>query len=175
MVDGESGNQAADRAVVVLMCGIAGSGKTTYARELERRGYVRLSIDEKIWARFGGDATGPTAEEYERYRSAAEQALRSELVQLIRAGRPVVVDSSFWQRAARDRCKELIESHGCRWELIYLKADRATLRRRLRLRNETSGANSATISDELLDHHIADFEEPVGEGERVFPQYRPQH
>lgn len=28
---------------VVLMCGIAGAGKTTYARRLERDGYVRLS------------------------------------------------------------------------------------------------------------------------------------
>jgi predicted kinase len=38
---------------VVLMCGIAGSGKTTYAQRLERDGYVRLSIDEEVWRRFG--------------------------------------------------------------------------------------------------------------------------
>jgi AAA domain len=39
--------------VVCMMCGVAGSGKTTWARALEARGLVRLSIDEEIWSRFG--------------------------------------------------------------------------------------------------------------------------
>ena len=32
---------------VVMMCGVCGSGKTTYAKQLEKNGFVRLSIDEK--------------------------------------------------------------------------------------------------------------------------------
>ena len=31
---------------VIMMCGICGSGKTTYAKQKEKEGYVRLSIDE---------------------------------------------------------------------------------------------------------------------------------
>ena len=38
---------------VVLMCGISGSGKTHYSRQLENQGYRRLSIDEQIWSRHG--------------------------------------------------------------------------------------------------------------------------
>ncbi|MFB7113146.1 AAA family ATPase [Streptomyces sp. NPDC056190] len=38
---------------VVLMCGLPGAGNTTYAMELVRRGYVRLSIDEVVWQRLG--------------------------------------------------------------------------------------------------------------------------
>ena len=49
---------------VVLMCGIAGSGKTTYAKDLEARGYVRLSVDEEIWHRFGRYGVDYEAEEY---------------------------------------------------------------------------------------------------------------
>ncbi len=30
------------------MCGVAGSGKTTYAQGLEAQGYTRLSVDEEI-------------------------------------------------------------------------------------------------------------------------------
>ena len=41
------------RPVVYLLCGFVGSGKTTYARELERSGIVRLSIDELVFARHG--------------------------------------------------------------------------------------------------------------------------
>jgi hypothetical protein len=38
---------------VVLMCGIAGSGKTTYLQRFERDGYVRVFIEEEVWRRFG--------------------------------------------------------------------------------------------------------------------------
>ena len=34
------------------MCGIAGAGKTTYAKALEASGWVRLSIDEEVWERL---------------------------------------------------------------------------------------------------------------------------
>jgi septin family protein len=32
--------------LVVMMCGVAGSGKTTFSQQLEKEGFVRLSIDE---------------------------------------------------------------------------------------------------------------------------------
>ena len=34
---------------VIMMCGICGSGKTTYAKKKEQEGYIRLSIDEEMW------------------------------------------------------------------------------------------------------------------------------
>jgi predicted kinase len=160
----------AGEPVVVMMCGIAGAGKTTYAQALVDRGYVRLSIDEEIWRRFGRDAAEFDPDEYEGYKVVARQQLRQELVRLIRAGRSVVLDESFWNRAARDDYKALIAGHGGRWELVYLKADRATLRRRLTVRNALTGANAVTVSDELLDRYLDGFEEPVGEGETVIPQ-----
>jgi GTPase SAR1 family protein len=39
--------------LVVLMCGMAGSGKTTFSQRLEASGFTRLSIDEEVWQRFG--------------------------------------------------------------------------------------------------------------------------
>ncbi len=32
---------------VIMMCGVCGSGKTTYAKKKEQEGYIRLSIDEE--------------------------------------------------------------------------------------------------------------------------------
>ncbi|MFC5664964.1 AAA family ATPase [Kitasatospora misakiensis] len=159
-----------ERGLVVMMCGLPGSGKSTYAQVLERRGYTRLSIDEVVWARIGHDAADLDPAEYERLKSAVERELWEELVRLMEAKVPVVIDYSFWSRAARDRYKAAIESHGCRWELIRLKADLETLRRRLATRNQRNGANSVTVSDELLERYFANFEEPAGEGERVIVQ-----
>ncbi|KAB8181923.1 AAA family ATPase [Microbispora catharanthi] len=155
---------------VVMMCGIAGSGKTTYAQELEQCGYIRLSIDEAVWALLGRDGGHLDQKEYEDHQARAEDALRQELVRLMRAGRRVVLDYSFWRRATRDRYKSLIESHGYRWELVYLKANPETLRRRLAARNALRGPNRVTVSEDLLRSYLAGFEEPVGEGERVMPQ-----
>ncbi|GAA5023077.1 ATP-binding protein [Kitasatospora paranensis] len=174
-VDGSALSAAAavfapEPGTVVLMCGLPGSGKTTFAQELERRGYTRLSIDEVVWRRIGRDAAELDPDVYERLKSAAEQELGHELIRLMDARQPVVVDYSFWSRATRDRYKALVESHGCRWELVRLLADPDTLLRRLAARNGRHGANCVTVSEELLNRYLAGFEEPVGEGERVVPQ-----
>ena len=39
--------------LAVLMCDVAGSGKTTFAMALEDAGFLRLSIDEELWRRHG--------------------------------------------------------------------------------------------------------------------------
>lgn len=69
--------------LVVLMCGVAGSVKTTYAQHLEAQGYERLSIDEEVWRRFGRYGVDYDAGEYAALSGAAEDALRQRLVELI--------------------------------------------------------------------------------------------
>lgn len=150
------------------MCGVAGAGKTTYAKELESRGYARLSIDEEVWERFGRYGVDYDAADYARHSAVAEAALRARLVELIGLGRDVVVDFSFWQRAERDRYKQLIEEAGASWELVYLKVDPAVLRERLTARSARFDANAAfPITDEILDDFVSSFEEPHDEGEIV--------
>jgi len=47
---------------VIFMCGPAGAGKTTYARELERAGMIRLSFDAEMWQRGISAAHPPAAD-----------------------------------------------------------------------------------------------------------------
>jgi predicted kinase len=150
------------------MCGVAGAGKTTYAKALEAQGYVRLSIDEEIWERFGRYGVDYAPERYGEYSVGAEAVLRERLVELMRQGHDVVVDFSFWRRAMRDQYKRLVADAGGRWELVYLKVDREQLRERLDTRAVRSDANAAfTITDDMLDRFMTGFEEPEGEGESV--------
>jgi predicted kinase len=161
--------QARRPGTVVLMCGLPGAGKTTYALDLVRRGYARLSIDEVVWQRLGQRDAGLVLvdEAYDRLKEQVRREQRRELVELMRAGRDVVVDYSFWSRAARDDYKALVEAHGCRWDLVHLKVDRGTLERRLAVRNAEQGANCVTVDRQLFDRYFANFEAPSGEGERV--------
>jgi len=163
-----SGEATGGRAHVVLMCGVAGSGKTTYAKRLEAQGYVRLSIDEELWSRFGRYGVDYDPNAYPRLSALAESTLRERLVSLIADSRDVVVDFSFWQRAARDEWKALVEDAGGRWSLVYLKVDPHELRRRLRKRTQRVDANAAfPITKDLLQAYLRSFEEPHGEDEQV--------
>ncbi len=51
---------------VIMMCGVCGSGKTTYAKKKEQEGYIRLSIDEEMWKLYGRKGIDYPEEEYEK-------------------------------------------------------------------------------------------------------------
>jgi predicted kinase len=154
--------------LAVMMCGVAGSGKTTYAQQLEQRGFVRLSIDEEIWATNGRYGIDYPIEMYEQLKVDAELKLRNELVKLLNEKRNVVIDFSFWQRKRRNEYKKLIEDEGGEWKLIYLKVHPNDLRERLRIRSQRFDANAAfTITEEILSSFLKGFEVPSGEGEII--------
>ena len=157
-----------DFSLVVLMCGIAGSGKTTLSQNLEKHGYVRLSIDEEVWSTNGRYGIDYPVEKYREYLDEAHIRLRNKLVELIEDKKQVVVDSSFWNRSERDEYKRLIENSGGKWRLIYLKVHPDELRKRLKIRSQRFDANAAfTITEEILTTFLNGFEEPRDEGEIV--------
>lgn len=157
-----------DGPMIVLMCGVAGSGKTTYAQRLEAQGYVRLSIDEEVWRRFGRYGIDYDPADYTRLGAAAEEVVRQRLLGLVGRGREVVLDLSFWQRASRDRYKQLIADAGGRWRLVYLRVDPDVLRQRLAARSQRFDADAAfPITEDVLTSYLSGFEAPHGEGEEI--------
>ncbi|WP_264740055.1 AAA family ATPase [Cytobacillus firmus] len=153
--------------LVVIMCGVAGSGKTTFSKRLEKEGFVRLSIDEEIWATNGRYGIDFPIEKIEEYKKDAEKNLRNRLIKLIEDKQQVVIDFSFWDRARRCQYKKLIEDSGGKWKLIFLKVQPNDLRERLKLRNKRFDANAFPISEEILTSYLNGFEIPNGEGEIV--------
>ena len=153
--------------LVVMMCGVAGSGKTTFSQLLEKEGFVRLSLDEEIWATNGHWGIDFPMDKFEEYRKDAEIKLRNRLIKLIHNKQQVVIDFSFWDRVRRIQYKKLIEDSGGKWKLIYLKVHPNDLRERLKVRNKNFDANSFPISEELLTSYLNGFEVPKGEGEFV--------
>jgi len=153
--------------LVVMMCGVTGSGKTTFSQELEKEGFVRLSIDEEIWATHGRYGIDYPTEKIEEFQKDAERKLRDRLIQLIYAKQHVVIDFSFWNRERRDEYKQLIENAGGKCKLIYLKVHPDDLSERIKLRNNRIDANAFPVTEEMLTSYINGFETPNGEGEMV--------
>ena len=150
-----------------LLCGLTGSGKTTYARQIESAGAVRLAVDEEVFARNGRYGVDYPDHEYPARERPVVAELRARMAALIRAGRPVVFDWGLWRRADRDAYKRLITDSGGRWHLLYFPADRATLQRRLAERNRRADSNALTVTSAALDEFIGRFEAPRGEGEQI--------
>ena len=75
------------------------------------------------------------------------------------------------QNRNRNFYKELIQKAGAETELVYMKASKELLQKRLYKRNQVLNANSPfVITDEILEHHYHAFQEPWGEGEKVILQ-----
>ena len=69
----------------------------------------------------------------------------------------------------RNFYKELIQKAGAETELVYMKASKELLQKRLYKRNQVLNANSPfVITDEILEHHYHAFQEPWGEGEKDY-------
>lgn len=142
---------------VIFMCGPSGSGKTTYARRLEDVGMARLSFDGHLWARgiTSGDVPALVREE-------VRDLLRTQLADLLGAGRDVVLDFSFWSRAMRSEWRTLVTAHGSTPETVYLATDRATVLARIGKRRGAH-ADDFPVEPETAAGYVDRFEVPTPE------------
>jgi predicted kinase len=140
---------------VIFMCGPAGSGKSTVARQYERQGMTRLSFDQEAWER--GITAMPLPPQVHR---DIERVLRARLVELVRAGSDVVLDFSFWSRGMRAEYRALLRPLGVVPETVYLATDRATVLRRIGARAARDG-DDFKISTELAAAYFDHFEIPT--------------
>ncbi|WGR56491.1 ATP-binding protein (plasmid) [Paracoccus versutus] len=147
-----------------MMCGIAGSGKTTFAQALEGMGCRRLSIDEEIWRTYGRFGVDYPEDEYPILQSSAEKILREQLVEMLRTGTKAVIDFSFWKSQTRADYRELVHRSDHHCQIVFLKVPENVLRERLINRASRRDANAAfPITDDLLQRYIQGFEPPSGQ------------
>ncbi len=139
------------------MCGPAGSGKSTYARVLEQHGMVRVSLDLIRWQ--AGTSSIVLSPEQE---DEAERTLRSRLLELVTAGRDVVLDLSFWSRQMRQEYRQLLEPTGVVPETVYLATAREVVLDRVQLRSGRH-ADDVVVPAVLAAQYFDNFEPPTPE------------
>ena len=88
--------------------------------------------------------------------------LRTRLVELVTAGRDVVLDLTFSTRAMRDEWRALVLPLGVVPETVHLDVPREELWRRLTARSG-SGADDVVLTTEQIERHLAAFEPPSAE------------
>jgi predicted kinase len=125
-------------AMLIITCGLPGTGKSTVARRLEdRTGFAVISSDI-IRKELAG--LSPEEHRYEAFGKgiyAADFTDRTyeELLQRARRqlleGRSVILDASFIRRSQRRSAERVAQETGAQFACILLEAQSETVRRRL--------------------------------------------
>jgi aminoglycoside phosphotransferase family enzyme/predicted kinase len=156
-----------DRAPLVVVCGLSGSGKSTVAAALAARtGFLHLNSDRIRKALAGLPPTARVGSEL--YTAARNQATYDALHDAARAalagGRGVIVDATFQRRAHRDRIAEIAAAAGAPLLIVECRADDAEIRRRLAARgargDDPSDADWAVYERQRQSYEPVAADEP---------------
>nr|WP_281416213.1 ATP-binding protein [Deinococcus aestuarii] len=146
------------------MHGFIGSGKTTFARRLERTlPGLRFSPDEWLVALYGPDLN---AEEFPPAFARVMAVIEAQWTRALDLGVPVILDHGFWGRADRDALRAKAAALGVPLTLYALTLPGGEALRRVRVRNAQPGA--LPISDETFRTFRARFEPLDPDEEAVY-------
>lgn len=145
-----------------LLHGIVGSGKTTFARRLEREFHaVRFSPDEWMVALHG---TNPPESVFRPQHERIMALIWEHADRVLRAGSDVVFEDGFWTRASRDEARQRAREVGVPWQLYALHCPVDEARRRVLARTTTLPPGTLEITGPTFDHLLRQLE-PLGEDE----------
>jgi predicted kinase len=149
-------------ALLHLVAGATGAGKTTYARVLsDRLGALHLAIDDWMSILFGPDqpATPDLAWMFARTGRCEAQMWRL-ISQSARLGIPVVADCGFTRREHRARWREQAADAGISVVLHHLDIPAEVRWQRVARRNEEKGASFSFVVTRTMFDFIEGIWEP---------------
>lgn len=140
---------------LIIVLGLPGTGKTTFANELSERLGIASYNTDKLRVRLG--RTGLYAERDKKwiYNKLAEQ-VRTEL----EVGNSVIVDGTFYKESLRDKFKELAREHEVPVKWIEIYAREAVVKERISKTRRYSEADFSVHQkvkvdfDHLKEKHI---------------------
>ncbi len=146
-------SSSGDRPLLILFCGLPGSGKTTIARQREREtGALRFSTDEWM-ADLGVDLFDPI-------RDSVQARLDQRWKEMLERGQSVILEDGTWKRAERDRLRQVASELNAVTEIHSFDLAFDELWRRLEIRNANLEHGTAPITRELLADCLLRFEKP---------------
>ena len=149
---------------LLLMCGVAGSGKTRLAQRLAAplgAVVLRSDIERKRRAGLAAHAHSGSLPDQGIYSPQASAELYQALARcaedVLAGGYNAIVDASFAHRADRQRFRSLADRLGIDLRLIHCNAPRALLHERITQR-QRAGTDASEADIRVLELQLARFE-----------------
>lgn len=147
---------------VILMCGPAGAGKSTFAKKFGSTGMTILSYDKESFKR--GLNVHPLPEEVVK---DIKSYLDGKLIALIEQSIDIVLDYSFWSREMRIEYILLLKKYDIEPKIYYIKTPKEVVMERIRKRNGNH-ENEIILTEEMASLYYDHFQPPtVDEGEVI--------
>ena len=148
-------------AVLHLVCGKIGAGKSTLTRRLAAQpNTVRISEDDWLARLYPGEIHALA--DYVRCSGRLREAMAPHIEALLRAGTSVVLDFPSNTVATRNWARRVFEAAGAAHQLHHLDVPDDVCKARLRARN-LSGEHPFETSDAEFDQITLHFVAPTAE------------
>lgn len=146
-----------------LLCGLPGTGKTTFACKLEReRKAARFTHDEWMHRLYGNN---PPREQFETYHARVSELIWIYAERLIGLGIDVILDFGFWKKKSRQAAVARAKALGAKPILYKFSCSTETAAKRVAHRNKNDPQDSLQIDEHAITLFQGMFE-PIGEDEK---------
>jgi predicted kinase len=150
-------------AVLHVIFGPQGAGKSTYAQTLARREpAVHFPLDDWMGRLFAPDMPDPLEFNWLMDRVArCEAQIWSTAAAVMAAGTSVVLDLGLMRKADRDRVSEIAEACGLVLQFHFVTAPAETRRARVLGRNEVKGESfNLVVTPQMFEFMERVYEAP---------------
>ncbi len=144
------------RPIAHLLVGFIGSGKTTFARALERKTLAtRYSFDEWMVRLYG---PSPPEAQYPDLFIEVEELIWEEAEAKLGSGQDVIIDHGFWTRNSRDTARKRVIDNGAIPRFYNVVCPRDVMKSRALERSKDPPKDSMWIDDPAFEKLILRFE-----------------
>lgn len=145
--------------IAYVICGFIGSGKTTFARKLEKEtGAIRITKDEWVIKIFGNKITSD--KKFEVFDKNVTELATDIAFKILKSGGDVIIDEGFWIKSQRDYIKKKILNIGAKPILYYVECDVEKMRERVVTRSKIPPEDSFEIGGEMFDSYLKYWQPP---------------
>ncbi len=152
------------KGTVHLLCGLPGTGKSTFARDLETQTRA-VTLNHDVWlvGMFGPNAP----DDFEKHRLTVLRLLWELSERLVSIGVDVILDLGLWHRFERDDFRNRAAAVNAPCKLYFVTCSRDLQSQRIEKRNSQVKDQNTIITPSMLAAFCLQFEEPTPDEDAI--------